>query len=187
MITLNGIRNAILCSLAFVIVAAAAAPMPSGRPVEAEPQGQPPPPAQRLSPEDIQASQTARGIVLTLDDVLLDPQRFELESNTQRSVGQLAAFLDQHPERRVQVEGFTDSQGTPNYNLELSQRRADAVAMALIHSGIDARRVRAIGFGEQFPVASNNDESSRQLNRRVEIIVANDDRAIPGRHVMGAP
>ena len=75
----------------------------------------------------------------------------------------------------MQVEGFTDSQGPDDYNLELSQKRADAVAMAIIQRGIDAQRVRALGYGEEFPVASNANAGSRQLNRRVEIIVSNDD------------
>ena len=100
---------------------------------------------------------------------------------------QIAAFLGEHPDRRVQVEGFTDSTGGEDYNLELSQRRADAVAMAIIQRGIDAQRVRAMGYGEQFPKASNSNAGSRQLNRRVEIIVANDGQAIPGRAATGAP
>jgi outer membrane protein OmpA-like peptidoglycan-associated protein len=87
----------------------------------------------------------------------------------------------------VQIEGFTDSQGGNDYNLELSQKRADAVAMAIIQRGIDAQRVRAMGYGEEFPKASNTDAGSRQLNRRVEIVVSNDERAIPGRHAMGSP
>jgi len=138
--------------------------------------------------EDLQATQTERGTVLTLGgDVLFDTGRADLKPGAARSIEQIAAFLGEHPERRVQVEGFTDSQGGDDYNLELSQRRADAVAMAIIQRGIDAQRVRAMGFGEQFPKASNNSDGSRQLNRRVEIIVANDDQAIPDRHSAGAP
>ena len=139
--------------------------------------------SQRLAAalQDLQAAQTSRGIVLTLDDVLFDTGRAQLKSGAQRSLDQIAAFLNENPERRVQVEGFTDSQGTDDYNLELSQSRADAVAMAIIQRGIDAQRVRALGYGEEFPVASNTSPGSRQLNRRVEIIVSNDNSAIPGR------
>ncbi len=85
------------------------------------------------------------------------------------------------PERSVQVEGFTDSQGSNEYNQQLSQRRADAVAQAIIQRGIDAQRVRALGYGEEFPKASNENAGSRQLNRRVEIVVSNGDAAIPAR------
>ena len=137
--------------------------------------------------EDLQASQTDRGIVLTLGDVLFDTGRAELKPGAQRSLDQIASFLEQHPERKVQIEGFTDSQGSDDYNLELSQKRADAVAMAIMQRGVEAQRVRAMGYGEQFPVASNTNAGSRQMNRRVEIIVSNDDGAVPGRTASGSP
>ena len=111
----------------------------------------------------------------------------DLKAGSQRTIEQIATFLNEHPERRVQVEGFTDAQGANDYNLELSQRRADAVAMAIIQRGVDAQRVRALGYGEEFPVASNANAGSRQLNRRVEIVVANDAQAIPGRTASGNP
>jgi outer membrane protein OmpA-like peptidoglycan-associated protein len=139
--------------------------------------------SQRLAAqlENMQASQTERGIVLTLQDVLFDTGRSQLKAGANRSLDQIATFLNEHPERRVQVEGFTDSQGTDDYNLELSQKRADAVAMAIIQRGIEAQRVRALGYGEGYPKASNDNAGSRQLNRRVEIIVSNGEQAIPGR------
>jgi outer membrane protein OmpA-like peptidoglycan-associated protein len=137
--------------------------------------------------ESLQAAQTPRGIVLTLDDVLFDTGRAALKPSAQRSIDQIAAFLSENPERRVQIEGFTDSQGGDDYNLELSQSRADAVARAIIQRGVDAQRVRAQGYGEEFPVASNANPGSRQLNRRVEVIVSNDDGAIPGRTPSGSP
>ena len=145
--------------------------------------------AQRLAAqlENVQASQTDRGLVITLDDVLFDSGRAELKPGSQRSLEQIAAFLNEHRERNVQIEGFTDNQGPDDYNIELSQKRADAVAMAIIRRGIDAQRVRAMGYGEEFPVASNDNSGSRQLNRRVEIIVSKDDKAIPARNPAGSP
>lgn len=145
--------------------------------------------SQRLAAEleNLQAAQTSRGIVLTLDDVLFDTGKAQLKTGAQRSLDQIAAFLSENPERRVQIEGFTDSQGTDDYNLELSQSRADAVAMAIIQRGIDAQRVRALGYGEGYPVASNTTAGSRQLNRRVEIIVSNGNSDIPGRTAAGSP
>ena len=144
--------------------------------------------SQRLAAllENMQASQTPRGIVLTLDDVLFDTGKAQLKSGAERSIEQIASFLKENPDRRVQVEGFTDSQGADNYNLELSQSRADSVAMAIIHRGVDAQRVRALGYGEGYPVASNDSAGTRQLNRRVEIIVSNDNSEIP-RRAAGAP
>ena len=137
--------------------------------------------------EEMQAAQTSRGIVLTLGDVLFDTGRSELKPGAQRSIDQIADFLNEHPERNVQIEGFTDSQGSSDFNLELSQRRADAVAMAIIQRGIQGQRVRAMGYGEDFPVASNVDAGSRQLNRRVEVIVSKDGQAIPGRPASRSP
>jgi outer membrane protein OmpA-like peptidoglycan-associated protein len=144
--------------------------------------------SQRLAAqlENLQAAQTPRGIVLTLDDVLFDTGKAELKPGAGRSIDQITAFLNENPERRVQVEGFTDDKGANDYNLELSQSRADSVAMAIIRRGIDAQRVRALGYGERYPVASNANDGSRQLNRRVEIIVSNGDSAIPAR-AAGAP
>ena len=144
--------------------------------------------SQRLAAllENMQASQTPRGIVLTLDDVLFDTGKAQLKSGAERSIEQIASFLKENPDRRVQVEGFTDSQGADNYNLELSQSRADSVAMAIIRRGVDAQRVRALGYGEGYPVASNDSAGTRQLNRRVEIIVSNDSSEIP-RRAAGAP
>jgi outer membrane protein OmpA-like peptidoglycan-associated protein len=137
---------------------------------------------------DMQARQTNRGIVLTLGgDVLFDTGRAELKPGAERSIERIATFLSDHPERRVQVEGFTDSQGTDDYNLELSQKRADSVARAIMQRGVDAQRVRAMGYGEEFPKASNDNAGSRQLNRRVEIVVSNDNGAIPERTATGNP
>ena len=145
--------------------------------------------SQRLAAqlENMQASQTSRGLVLTLQDVLFDTGKSALKPGAERSLDQIAAFLNEHPERRVQVEGFTDSQGTEDYNLELSQSRADAVARAIVQRGIDVQRVRALGYGESYPKATNDNAGSRQLNRRVEIIVSNGEQAIPGRGAAGAP
>jgi outer membrane protein OmpA-like peptidoglycan-associated protein len=131
--------------------------------------------------ENLQASQTSRGIVLTLDDVLFDSGKAQLKRGAERAIDQITSFLKENPGRRVQVEGFTDSHGADDFNLELSQSRADAVAMAIIQRGVDAERVRALGYGEGYPVASNSSAGSRQLNRRVEIIVSNDHAEIPGR------
>jgi outer membrane protein OmpA-like peptidoglycan-associated protein len=139
--------------------------------------------ARRLAAEleNVKAAQTDRGLVLTLNDVLFDTGRSELKSGSARTIDQIAQFLSQHAERRVQIEGFTDSQGSDAYNQDLSQRRADAVANAIIQRGVEGQRVRAVGYGEAYPVATNDNAGSRQLNRRVEIIVANGNEAIPAR------
>jgi outer membrane protein OmpA-like peptidoglycan-associated protein len=121
--------------------------------------------------EALKATPTPRGLVLTLGDVMFDTGRSELKSGGMRKIDQLAQFLTEHPERRVQIEGFTDSVGTDAYNEELSQRRADSVKSALISRNIDPARISTEGYGKAYPVASNSDSGGRQLNRRVEIVI----------------
>jgi len=125
--------------------------------------------------EQLKATQTPRGLVLTLGDVLFDTGRSELNPGASRTMDQLAQFLGEHKDRRVQIDGFTDSVGSDAYNEELSQRRADAVKSALITRGIDPSRISTEGYGKAFPVASNNDSGGRQLNRRVEVVIGGDN------------
>jgi outer membrane protein OmpA-like peptidoglycan-associated protein len=130
----------------------------------------------------LKATPTPRGLVLTLGDVMFDTGRSELKSGAGRKMDQLAQFLVEHPDRRVQIDGFTDSVGTDSYNEELSQRRADAVKTALISRGVQPSRIGTEGYGKAYPVASNNDSGGRQLNRRVEVVIGgNNGSAIAPR------
>jgi outer membrane protein OmpA-like peptidoglycan-associated protein len=133
--------------------------------------------AARLQAEvdQLKAKPTPRGLVLTLGDVLFDTGRAELNPGAARKLDQLAQFLNDHPERRVQIDGFTDSVGTDSYNQDLSQRRADAVKSSLITRGVDPSRIGSQGYGKGFPVASNTESGGRQLNRRVEVVIGGDN------------
>jgi outer membrane protein OmpA-like peptidoglycan-associated protein len=123
----------------------------------------------------LKATPTPRGLVLTLGDVMFDTGRSELKSGGMRKIDQLAQFLNEHPDRRVQVDGFTDSVGGDAYNEELSQRRADAVKAALVSRNVDPARISTEGYGKAYPVASNSESGGRQLNRRVEIVIGNEN------------
>lgn len=127
--------------------------------------------------EQLKAQATPRGMVLTLGDVLFDTGSASLKSGGTRKLDQLVQFLNEHPDRRVQVDGFTDSVGSDSYNEELSQHRADSVKEALTERGIAASRIGAEGYGKAFPVANNSDSGGRQLNRRVEVVIGNDNGA----------
>jgi outer membrane protein OmpA-like peptidoglycan-associated protein len=120
----------------------------------------------------LNAKKTDRGMVITLGDVLFNTGRSELSPNGVRNVQKLADFLAQFPEEKVLIEGHTDSVGSDSYNQGLSDQRASSVRSALMNMGISSERVAARGYGEAFPVASNDSASSRQLNRRVEIILS---------------
>jgi len=130
----------------------------------------------------LKAKPTPRGLVLTLGDVLFDTGRSELNPGAARKLDQLSEFLMEHPERRVQIDGFTDSVGSDSYNQDLSQRRADSVKAALISRGVDPSRIGSQGYGKSFPVANNVDSGGRQLNRRVEVVIGGDNGgSISGR------
>ncbi|WP_404365518.1 OmpA family protein [Marinobacter sp.] len=134
---------------------------------------------QRL--EELQAEKTDRGMVLTLGDVLFDLNRAELKASGETTVERLAEFLREYPERRVRVEGYTDSTGSASYNQQLSERRAEAVRDALVNMGISQDRIETKGFGEKFPVASNDTSGGRQQNRRVEIVISDEEGNIESR------
>jgi outer membrane protein OmpA-like peptidoglycan-associated protein len=140
--------------------------------------------AERLQQQlaELEARPTERGLVLTLgSDVLFDFDRYELKPGAERTVERIARFLNEYPERQVLVEGFTDSVGSREYNMGLSERRANAVRTALVEREVDPGRIRIRGYGPDYPVASNDSESGRQLNRRVEVIISDDDEAVPER------
>src|SRR5580658_1019598 len=125
----------------------------------------------------LKAKPTDRGLVLTLGDVLFDTGKADLNPGASRNLDQLVQFLTDHPERRVEIDGYTDNVGTDSFNLDLSQRRADTVKAVLLSRGIDSSRIVSRGYGKDFEVASNVDSGGRQLNRRVEIVIGGVDGA----------
>jgi outer membrane protein OmpA-like peptidoglycan-associated protein len=124
--------------------------------------------------QDLQAKQTERGMVMTLSDVLFDTGQATLKPGADRALDRLAQFLKDSPGTAVLIEGHTDSVGTDDYNLGLSQRRAQAVADALSSRGISSDRVQTKGLGKAYPVATNDTQAGRQQNRRVEIVFSDD-------------
>jgi outer membrane protein OmpA-like peptidoglycan-associated protein len=130
---------------------------------------------------ELHAQKTERGMVVTIGDVLFATDRAELNANGMATVRKLAEVMMQNPDRTVLVEGFTDSTGSTAHNQDLSERRAQAVAQALTSLGVPRERVAMRGYGEAYPVASNDTAANRQLNRRVEIVLSNENAAIPPR------
>ncbi|MNZ70894.1 putative lipoprotein YiaD precursor [compost metagenome] len=120
------------------------------------------------------ATETERGLVMSLGDVLFDSGRAELKSSANRIVLKLYQFLQINPRRVVRIEGYTDSHGKAAENLQLSRARAQAVADVLTDLGIDAGRIEVRGYGEAFPLAANASSHGRAQNRRVEIVFSDE-------------
>jgi outer membrane protein OmpA-like peptidoglycan-associated protein len=127
---------------------------------------------------ELKARETAHGLVLTLGDVLFAPNQSELTTAAMRKLYPFVTILKDQPQRSIRIEGYTDSRGTESSNLDLSQRRADAVRDFLIDNGISPRRITARGYGETAPVASNATLAGRRENRRVEVIVPREGRRV---------
>jgi outer membrane protein OmpA-like peptidoglycan-associated protein len=123
--------------------------------------------------ESVKAQRTSRGWVVTLpSNVLFDTADATLKPGAQQNLTEIARVMREHPDATVTVEGYTDNQGSFAYNRMLSDQRAQAVKQALMQSGVDASRITARGYGQGYPVASNDNPEGRQLNRRVQIVVA---------------
>jgi outer membrane protein OmpA-like peptidoglycan-associated protein len=123
---------------------------------------------------ELNAKPTERGLVVTLGDLLFDTNKSELKSGASTNLGKLAAFLNKYPDSSVLIEGHTDNTGSYEYNLDLSQRRADSVKSWLVGKGVSTARLNTSGKGEGSPVAGNDSATGRQLNRRVEVIIENN-------------
>ena len=128
----------------------------------------------------LQAKQTERGTVVTFGNVLFF-NKAELKPQGYANAQKLADYLKQNPERKVIVEGYTDSVGSDSYNQQLSERRAQAIQTALVSAGVEPSRIQARGYGKNFPVASNSNASDRALNRRVEVTISNDANPVAPR------
>ena len=134
--------------------------------------------------QSLNAKQTERGTLVTFGDVLFDLNKAELKSSGMMNVNKLAQFLQENPDRKVIVEGYTDSTGAASYNQSLSERRASSVRMALVKMGVDPTRIVAQGYGKEYPVADNGSTSGRAMNRRVEVTISNDNQPVAPRSSM---
>ena len=121
--------------------------------------------------ENLQLRETESGVVVTLGDVLFASGEAELVEGGRSSLEEVVDLLQTEPGKKIRVEGHTDSSGNSDANLLLSEKRAQAVRDALIALGVASERVTALGMGEDFPIASNDDEEGRARNRRVDVVL----------------
>src|SRR5215469_10291533 len=119
-------------------------------------------------------SESARGLIVNMSDVLFDTGKYTLKPGTQISLAKVSGILQAYPGLKLQVEGYTDSTGTPEFNQKLSENRAGAVRDFLVSQGVAQGNIAATGYGQNNPVADNSTVAGRAQNRRVQLVVSGD-------------
>jgi outer membrane protein OmpA-like peptidoglycan-associated protein len=132
-------------------------------------------------------SETARGLIVNMSDVLFDTGKYTLKQTTQVSLAKVAGILMAYPGLKVQVEGYTDSVGSDAMNQTLSENRASAVRQFLISQGVSPDNITSQGFGKNDPVADNSTAAGRAENRRVNMVVSGDAIGISAQSASLSP
>jgi outer membrane protein OmpA-like peptidoglycan-associated protein len=120
----------------------------------------------------LETKDSARGLIVNMPDVLFDTGKADLEPAARERLAKVAGILIAYPDIRVEIDGYTDSTGSLEFNQQLSQQRADSVRSYLSGQGVDSSSITTQGFGPSQPIASNDTAAGRQQNRRVELIVS---------------
>jgi outer membrane protein OmpA-like peptidoglycan-associated protein len=117
---------------------------------------------------------SARGLIVNMSDVLFDSGQFSLKAGAREKLAKISGIVLAYPTLKLQVEGYTDSVGSDDLNMRLSENRAGSVRDFLVQEGIVTSSISSHGFGKGQPVATNDTAAGRQQNRRVELIVSGD-------------
>lgn len=121
----------------------------------------------------LQTRDTARGLIVNMSDVLFDTGQYTLRPGAREKLAKISGIVLSHPGLKLQVEGHTDSVGTDEYNMKLSENRANAVRAFLVGQGIDPSGITAKGFGKTLPVAANSTAAGRAApwaDRQIEFV-----------------
>jgi outer membrane protein OmpA-like peptidoglycan-associated protein len=122
----------------------------------------------------LQTRDTARGLIVSMPDVLFDFNKYTLKPEARERLARISGIVLAYPDLKLEIDGYTDSIGSDEYNLTLSDKRAGTVRDYLTTSGVATSNVAAHGMGKADPVADNKTAAGRQLNRRVEMTVSGD-------------
>lgn len=122
----------------------------------------------------LQTSDTPRGLVVNMADVLFETSKYNLSQDAQLKLAKLSGIIQAHPGLNLGIEGYTDTTGSDEFNMKLSQQRADAVRQFLMTQGLSGDIITSKGLGPVNPVADNGTAAGRKANRRVEIIVSGE-------------
>jgi outer membrane protein OmpA-like peptidoglycan-associated protein len=137
----------------------------------------------------LQTRDTARGLIVSMPDVLFDFNKYTLKPEARERLARISGIVLAYPDLKLQIEGYTDSIGSDEYNQTLSEKRADTVRAYLVSSGVSPDNVTARGMGKADPIGNNSTAAGRKLNRRVEMIVSGDvigSQITPGAQVTPA-
>ena len=122
----------------------------------------------------LQTSETARGLIVNMSDVLFDTGKYTLKTDAREKLAKVSGILLAYPGLKLQVEGYTDTTGSEEFNQKLSEQRASGVRDYLVSQGVQMSNISATGFGEADPVADNATSAGRTQNRRVQLVVSGD-------------
>lgn len=122
----------------------------------------------------LQTIDTPRGLVVNMADVLFETGKYALSQDAKLKLAKLSGIIQAHPGLNLAIEGHTDTTGTAEFNLKLSEQRANTVRDFLISQGLSPDTISAEGMGQENPVADNSTAAGRKQNRRVEIIVSGE-------------
>lgn len=117
---------------------------------------------------DIDLQKASEGTSAVLQNIFFDVDKYDLKEKSVTELRKILRFLKENPSVRVEISGHTDNTGSPSYNVQLSEKRAQAVNNYLIENGVGAERLAPKGYGSQQPIAPNDSEEGRQKNRRIE-------------------
>jgi outer membrane protein OmpA-like peptidoglycan-associated protein len=134
----------------------------------------------------LQTRDTARGLIISMSDVLFGTGQYALVPKTREKLAKIAGILVAYPSLNIQVGGYTDNVGNDSMNQTLSENRANSVRSYLVQEGVSASSVTAKGYGNSYPTASNDSSSGRQQNRRVELLVSGDAIGSPADVTTGS-
>ena len=136
--------------------------------------------------EILQTRDSARGLIVSMSDVLFDTGRYSLKPGAREKLAKVAGILIAYPSLNIAVGGYTDNVGGDDMNQKLSENRAGAVRDYLVQQGVVANSVSATGFGNTSPVATNDNSAGRQENRRVELVVSGEAIGSPVNATTGS-
>ena len=125
--------------------------------------------------EGVTIRKEGNNLVLSMPElVLFDFNKYEVKNKVKGSLNTLAKALEENPDIRIKIDGYTDFIGSEGYNLELSVKRAKSIRNYLVDRGVKSSNISIEGYGKQNPIANNATAAGRAKNRRVEFIISRD-------------